>query len=179
MQVSSIKDERVILVDDEGREIGTAAKSEVHGTDTPLHLAFSCYVTNVTGQVLVTRRALGKLTWPGVWTNSLCGHPLPGEAHADAVRRRAEVELGLTLNSIDLVLPDFRYRAVDNGGTVENELCPVFLATTTAEPQPNPLEVAEFTWVDPAALRTAVGAAPWAFSPWMVLQLRSLEEFHA
>ena len=80
----------VVLLDDEGREIGTAPKSSVHGTDTALHLAFSCHVLNADGQVLVTRRALDKRTWPGVWSNSFCGHPRPAEPVMDAVHRRAD-----------------------------------------------------------------------------------------
>jgi len=68
-------------------------------------------------------------------------------------------------------LPDFRYRAVDASGIVENEVCPVYRATTTDALAPNPAEVVEYQWVSPDALRTAVAATPFAFSPWIVLQL--------
>lgn len=165
--------ELVVLVDHKGHEIGTADKALVHGTDTPLHLAFSCHVYNEAGEVLVTRRALGKLTWPGVWTNSFCGHPAPGEAMADAVARRAQFELGIGIGALEPMLPDFRYRAVDASGIVENEVCPVFSAVTTDAVAANPDEVAEWRWVTPESLRTAVAAAPYAFSPWLVLQLAS------
>jgi len=172
-------EERVILLDEEGREIGTAPKDSVHGADTALHLAFSCYVFNGRGEVLMTRRALGKKAWPGVWTNSFCGHPLPAEPLPEAVSRRARFELGLDLGDITLALPLFRYRATDSAGTAENEVCPVYVATTDAEPIPNPHEVMEYAWTDPATLRGAVRNAPWAFSPWLVLQARDLERFHA
>lgn len=163
-----------MLVDDAGRSIGAAEKTAVHTADTALHLAFSCHVYDDAGRVLVTRRALAKLTWPGVWTNSFCGHPAPGESVSAAIERRAAFELGITVSSIEVVLPDFRYRAVDASGIVENELCPVFRAVTTDAVAANPCEVAEHVWLDPASLRTAVAAAPFAFSPWLGWQLEQL-----
>jgi isopentenyl-diphosphate delta-isomerase len=114
-----------------------------------------------------------------VWTNSFCGHPGPAEPLTDAVHRRAEFELGLEIGQVDLALPDFRYRATDSSGIVENEICPVYFARATADPAPNPDEVVEFAWSDPADLRRSVLASPFAFSPWMVLQLRELESLHA
>ena len=166
--------EQVVLLDESGEAIGTADKVAVHSTDTPLHLAFSCHVYNEAGQVLVTRRALSKLTWPGVWTNSFCGHPAPGETFEDAISRRALDELGMTVGDVSLILPDFRYRAVDASGIVENEVCPVYRAVATSEVRPNPAEVSEFAWVSPEALATAATAAPYAFSPWLGWQLAQL-----
>ncbi len=162
--------ERVVLLGADGGAIGTELKASVHTTDTPLHLAFSCHVVNAAGEVLVTRRALGKSTWPGVWTNSFCGHPQPDEAPADAVHRRAEYELGLEIFDLELALPDFRYRAVDASGLVENEVCPVYIARTAGDPVPNPLEVMDTAWVAPGALGRALDLTPWAYSPWLVLQ---------
>ena len=172
-------EELVVLLDEDGKEIGTAAKNSVHCADTSLHLAFSCYVFNPYGEVLITRRALTKQTWPGVWTNSFCGHPAPAEALPDAVRRRAGFELGLNLTGIELTLPLFRYRATDSSGVVENEICPVYRAQALEDPLPNPHEVMDFAWTDPETLRRSVLASPFAFSPWMVLQLRELETFSA
>jgi isopentenyl-diphosphate Delta-isomerase len=172
-----IETELVVLLDDGGREIGTAPKSTVHGTDTALHLAFSCHVMDEEGRVLVTRRALGKRTWPGVWTNSFCGHPRPGESMIDAVERRAAFELGLELADVELALPDFRYRATDASGIVEHEVCPVFIARTRREPVLNPDEVMDARWAEPRELGAALSATPWAFSPWFVLQSRRLPQF--
>lgn len=163
--------ERVVLVSDDGTPIGVADKATVHGTDTPLHLAFSCHVFDEEGRILVTRRALSKRTWPGVWTNSFCGHPAPGETLEDAAIRRAGHELGIRLSSLTLAVGDFRYLSRDASGMVENEICPVFTAMTSDAIAAHPDEVMEWEWVNPEQLVSAVNAAPWAFSPWLTLQL--------
>lgn len=170
--------DQVILLDEDGKPIGLAPRATVHNANTALHLAFSCYLMRPDGQVLLSRRALSKRTWPGVWTNSFCGHPRAGETFADAVNRHAAHELGLRVANLEMRLPEFRYRAVDASGTVENEICPVFYATlASTEPiEPNPDEVMEVAWAYLADLGRAVLATPWAFSPWMVAQLRELRQ---
>lgn len=171
----------VVLLDERHRPVGTAPREGVHGADTPLHLAFSCWLTDAAGNLLMTRRALGKRSWPGVWTNSFCGHPRPGEDPVDAVRRYAPAELGVEVTAIQPLLPRFRYRAVDASGVVENEVCPVFTARLPedADPahlSPNPAEVVEHHWVAVEDLRTALRAAPWALSPWLREQAAQLDE---
>ncbi|AMO60861.1 isopentenyl-diphosphate delta-isomerase [Mycolicibacterium phlei] len=166
--------ETVILLDEDGRPIGSADKTAVHHAATPLHLAFSCYLFNADGRVLLTRRALGKRTWPGVWSNSFCGHPAPGERVDDAVQRRARQELGVGIGTPRCVLPDFRYRAVAADGTVENEVCPVFVARCDSEIQADPNEVMEWMWVSWEQLRSAVDL-PWAISPWAIEQIPLLD----
>jgi len=171
--------ETVVLVDDDGTPVGTAPKATVHSAETPLHLAFSCHVFDERGRVLVTRRALAKKTWPGVWSNAFCGHPAPGEDMVDAIGRRAQRELGLAISDVSVALPDFRYRAVDASGIVENEICPVFTARAASDPNPEPDEVSEWAWIEPEELREAVAAAPFAFSPWLGWQLRDWEGLYS
>lgn len=164
----------VVLVDDGGSPVGTAPRADVHTTTTPLHLAFSCHLLDDGGRLLVTRRALSKPTWPGVWTNSFCGHPRPGERVEDAIHRYGRHELGLDVHAVEPLLPDFRYRATDAAGIVEHEVCPVYSARTTQQPTPHPDEVAEHRWVDVGDLLAAVERAPWALSPWLVEQAPAL-----
>ena len=124
----------------------------------------------------LTRRALGKATWPGVWTNSFCGHPGPGESPAEAVLRRAGQELGMAVRDVRPVLPDFRYVATDASGLVENEVCPVYVARCP-DPDgvsPDPTEVAELEWVDWTRFRSDALSGRREISPWCRLQLDAL-----
>src|SRR6202161_2792486 len=166
--------ESVVLLDEAGCARGAAAKAVVHHAETPLHLAFSCYLFNRAGEFLLTRRADGKRTWPGVWTNTCCGHPLPGEPVRDSVRRRLRQELGIESAKLSLVLPRFRYQARMANGVLENEVCPVYAAYADVAPVPDPAEGAEASWVDGAASGEAVRAARQPVSPWCAMQLAEL-----
>jgi isopentenyl-diphosphate delta-isomerase len=166
--------EQVVLLDESGRPTGVADKATVHGHRTPLHLAFSCYLFNNNDQLLLTQRALSKKTWPGVWTNSCCGHPAPGEALLDAVARRLHGELGIATAQLTLVLPRFRYRASMDNGITENEMCPVLAARTNAEPRLNPSEVNNARWIDWTELSEGVISDTISVSPWCALQVRQL-----
>lgn len=171
--VIPLRDE-VVLLRPDGQPCGTADRVAVHGDDTPLHLAFSLYLLDEDGLLLMTRRALSKRTWPGVWSNSCCGHPRPGEDVAEAVRRRVGEELSLSVHALECAIPDFAYRAVDASGVVEHERCPVYVGRATGVLDPDPAEVMDAAWVAPDQVRAACAAAPFAFSPWSVLQLGRL-----
>jgi len=161
----------VVLLGDAGDEIGSAPKATVHSANTPLHSAFSCYLIDEEGRLLMTRRALTKKTWAGVWTNSFCGHPAPGETRESAIARRAAEELGASIFALRCILPTFSYRAQDAEGMVENEFCPVFVARLEGTIDPHPAEVVEWAWADTSDVIEAVARAPFAFSPWMREQL--------
>ena len=180
--------ELVVLVDSSGAAVGTADKATVHSVATPLHLGFSCYVLDRRGRVLVSRRALGKRTFGGVWTNSFCGHPGPGEPLVQAARRRARVELGLVLGEVRLVLPDFSYRARMDG-VEENELCPVLAAFVGDRPgspdgagdiptvDPDPAEIDRWRWEPWVQFRDAVLSGRYAVSSWCLEQVRLLATY--
>lgn len=175
--------ELVVLVDNQDQPIGTMPKSEVHGQITPLHRAFSCFVFNSKGELLLQQRAGSKKTWPLVWSNSCCGHPMPEESREDACKRRLKFELGLEFESelaeVYLVAP-YQY-CFSKDGVMENEICPILVAFTDDLPNPNPDEVEAIRymdWTEFVALMKTEGAG--GFSPWCVeetLILEGNEEF--
>jgi len=142
--------EQIVFVDENGKPTGeTGPKLESHTANTKRHLAFSCYIFRKSdNKFLVTQRAFSKKVWPGVWTNSVCGHPAPGEGMEAAIRRRAAYELGIdTLEDISCVLPTYRYTTPPYNGIIENEFCPVFVAYVDGDPEPNPDEVEAYKWL--------------------------------
>jgi isopentenyl-diphosphate delta-isomerase len=169
--VSRKSDELVVLCSSDGIAIGTAPKRTVHNESTRLHLAFSCYVVTDAGDLLVTRRSRTKMTWPGVITNSCCGHPLPSESMRSAIARRLDCELGIGLSTIDLILPDFSYSARMPNGILENELCPVFRAIVPLDCTitPNYDEV-DAAWWSPWLYFTQSIHNGQEVSPWCAMQ---------
>jgi isopentenyl-diphosphate Delta-isomerase len=165
----------VVVVDEQGRAVATAPKADVHSGNTPLHLAFSCYGFDAQGRLLVTRRSPNKRTFPGLWSNTCCGHPAPGEDLRAAVFRRMRQELGLDPYCLTLALPWFRYKAEMNG-IVENEICPVFLCRIASGAEPDPGEVCDMRWQSWADYVETVLALGSRLSPWTVLQVRELIE---
>ncbi|KQS66101.1 isopentenyl-diphosphate Delta-isomerase [Modestobacter sp. Leaf380] len=168
-------EELIVLVDDDGRQVGTMPKRLVHHGDTPLHRAFSAYLFDDAGRLLVTRRAQVKQTFPGMWTNTVCGHPGPGEDDAAAIARRASDELGLGVTDLAPALPGYRYRA-EFDGVVENEICPVYVGRFVGEPRPDPAEAGEWEVLDWPAFRARQEAEGDAWSPWCREQARLIEE---
>lgn len=170
--------EQIVFVDENGVPTGEVGpKLESHTANTRLHLAFSCYVFNDKGEFLVTQRAHTKKVWPDVWTNSVCGHPAPGEDMIDAVKRRLDYELGMAANDFQVVLPNYRYTTPPYNGIIENEFCPVFVARATTEPLPNPEEVDAYKWVawdDYVAEAQADTADVWSW--WCKDQLKQLKD---
>lgn len=165
--------EQVVLLAEDGSAIGVEDKAVVHHADTPLHLAFSSYVFDSAGHTVLTRRALHKKTFPGLWTNTCCGHPLPAEDLAQAVLRRLQDELGMKCSDPELLLPAFRYRAVMDG-VVENEMCPVFRVLSDDEPTPNPDEVDSTERVAWTEFAAGVLDGTREISPWSRLQVAEL-----
>jgi len=140
------QNELVVLVNEKDEELGVMEKVKVHTAKTPLHRGLSVFLFDKKGRVLVQRRAMHKLTWPGVWSNSCCGHPLPGEAYIDAARREVKEELGIEIEELRKVA-DYRYTFTRNG-IVENEVCPVFIGKAAGEVKLDPSEVMDWKWME-------------------------------
>lgn len=168
-------EEHVVLVNDNNEVLGTAPKATVHTDKTPLHRGFSSFVFNSKGELLLTRRSAKKKTWPLVWTNTCCGHPALDEKTIDAVRRRLKDELGLRIDEVYEILPDYRYK-VAKDSVVENELCPVFIAFTDQQPQLNKDEVEEVRWMPWSEFVTEINEHHNEWSPWCVEEVQLLDK---
>lgn len=145
-----MQEEQIVFVDEQGKPTGeTGPKLASHTAHTKRHLAFSCYIFNrKTRLFLLTQRAHVKKVWPDVWTNSVCGHPMPGEALEIAIRRRSNYEIGISaLSDITCILPSYRYTTPPYNGIIENEFCPIYVAFTSEKPYPNPKEVDAYRWI--------------------------------
>ena len=140
--------ENIYFVDKNDIPTGEIAeKLSAHNSNTKLHAAFSSYIFDSTGKFLVTQRAHTKKVWHGVWTNSCCGHPKPGESRESAVKRRLQYELGLTISQLQLVVPDYIYKTPPYGGIIEHEFCPIYVGIAESDVVINPNEVEDYKWV--------------------------------
>jgi isopentenyl-diphosphate delta-isomerase len=172
--------EKIVLVNQSGQPIGSAPKLSSHNAHTPLHLAFSCYIFNLQGLLLLTKRAETKKVWPGMWTNSVCGHPEPEEAIVDALRRRCLFELGIhDIRDIEVLLPDYRYKTPAFNGIIENEVCPVYIATAFQEPKLNSEEVDEYKWINWDEVLEDVISRPNRYTYWFKDQLPKVKNLKA
>lgn len=166
-------DEMIVMVDDNDRPLTTERKSLVHSDDTKLHRAFSVFLFDNKGRLLLQQRAFSKVTWPGVWSNSCCGHSMLHESVLDAAVRRTRFELGVRPQNLVNALPNFRYRA-ELVGIVENEICPVLVGLIDRQPRPNPDEVAATKWVPWEKFVEMTRDPGSGLSPWSVLETEEL-----
>jgi isopentenyl-diphosphate delta-isomerase len=136
--------QEVILVNKNDEEIGTMEKMEAH-LQGMLHRAFSVLIFNSNGELLIHRRAFGKYHSEGLWTNTCCSHPLPGETIVEAANRRLKEEMGMTASLAPLF--SFIYRAELENNLVEHELDHVLIGFTDEQPLINPDEVCDYKWI--------------------------------
>ncbi|MDP2323413.1 MAG: isopentenyl-diphosphate Delta-isomerase [Gammaproteobacteria bacterium] len=161
-------EDRLILVDEADREIGTLPKTEGHLGAGTLHRAFSVFLFDRQGAVLIQQRAAGKMLWPGYWSNSCCSHPRPGEPVDAAGQRRVREELNIGCRLAFLY--KFRYQAHFGDVGSEHELCYVYAGYPHGTLAADPVEIADYRWVSPEVLTQEIAACPDRFSPWMKLE---------
>jgi len=160
--------ERVILVDEHDREIGQAEKLSVHRGEGQLHRAFSVMVFDGRGRVMLQERASGKYHFGGLWTNTCCGHPRPGESVEAAGRRRLHEEMGLDVELREVGV--FRYEADDGAtGLREREIDHVLTGRIDGEPTLNPEEAQGWRWAAIDELDRELADHPERFTPWFPL----------
>lgn len=167
-EIVSSEDDELILVDERDREVGTLAKGACHDGEGVLHRAFSLFVFNPRGELLLQRRAEGKRLWPGYWSNSCCSHPRAGEEMDGATHRRLAQELGM--RSSLRYLFKFQYHARFGELGSERELCWVYAGVSGDEVRANVNEVADWRWISPDRLDREMSTGEDVFTPWFRLE---------
>ena len=162
--LSDMTDEQLILVDELNHAVGIGSKDTVHRKGL-LHRAFSIFLADAKGQIVLQQRSLQKYHSGGLWANTCCGHPRPGERTLSAARRRLHEELGVTAT---LSFGFFsRYRADLDRGMQENEYVYVFFGRLRDEPRPDPAEVAAVQSLSPDEIKRRIDKSPQSFTYWL------------
>lgn len=157
--------EDVILVDSEDRELGIGEKLETHRRGA-LHRAFSVMIWDKNGRLLLQRRQIDKYHSGGLWTNTCCGHPRPGESAGEAAFRRLDEEMGFSCPLTPM--GTFTYRAELGDDLIEHEIVHIFRGRYDGAVAPNPEECDGFSWSNPDVIRRQADAVPHAFSAWFL-----------
>ena len=166
--------EYVVLVDEKDKEIGTLEKLQAHMVGK-LHRAISVFLFNSKGEFLLQRRALSKYHSAGLWTNTCCSHPRPGEDTADAAKRRLKEEMGMTceLNEVH----SFIYRAEFENGLMEHEFDHVFTGVSDLKPIPDSAEVGEWKYISKEELFRDLSVHPEDYTAWFRICMREIALF--
>lgn len=167
-EVVSSEAEELILVDEDDRTVGYRSKAGCHDREGLLHRAFSVFIFNRQGEVLLQQRAAGKRLWPLYWSNSCCSHPRRGESMDEAVQRRLDQELRITCPLRFLYKFQYQARFGDEGS--EHELCSVYIGRSDDLVRANATEINDCRYVLPDALDWELESNPDAFTPWFKLE---------
>lgn len=164
----------VILVDEQDNAIGSMGKMEVH-EKAVLHRAFSIFIFNHKGEVLLQKRADNKYHSAGLWTNTCCSHPRPGEDTLSAAHKRLEEEMGFT--TVLSKAFSFIYKAPFDNGLTEHEYDHVFTGTYNGPVHPNPQEVSDYCYQSMSAIKSNIEMQPGHFTEWFKIALPKLEQY--
>jgi isopentenyl-diphosphate delta-isomerase len=165
-----MKIEKVILVNEQDEAVGEMEKLEVHQKGL-LHRAFSVFIFNANGQMLLQQRAKSKYHSAGLWTNTCCSHPMPGEDTIAAARRRLKEEMGLDASLEQKTF--FIYKAVFENGLIENEYDHIFTGSTNNEPEINKREVENYEWLSLTEIKNRIKSNPEHFTYWFKLAVEN------
>lgn len=166
--------ERLILVDSDDRAIGTLSKADCHKGSGVLHRAFSVFIFNRQGDVLLQRRSAEKPLWPLYWSNACCSHPRDGEDMEVALHRRMREELGIECPLSFLY--KFQYQADFGEAGAENELCSVYAGQHDGPFDPNEAEIADLRFFGRRELAAKLEQEPEHFTPWFLLEWQRIEQ---
>jgi isopentenyl-diphosphate delta-isomerase len=168
----SFDDEPLILVDEDDNEVGYRSKGDCHQGHGILHRAFSIFLFDKQGRVLLQQRAAGKPLWPLYWSNSCCSHPRRGETMDQALHRRLREELGLEA-SLKFIYK-FTYQADFGDRGAEHELCHVYIGASGGEVRVHPAEIADWRWVPLEEVTRELEDASSAYTPWLKMEWKAL-----
>ena len=172
--IVSSENESLILVDNDDRETGNLSKAECHDGDGILHRAFSVFLFNDQGELLLQQRGAEKRLWPMYWTNTCCSHPRQGESMGMATERRLQQELNVG-SALEFVYKfEYQVRFGDLGS--EYELCSVYLGRMSGEATANDSEIAALRFVSAQDLQTEIDSQPEQFTPWFNMEWQRLNE---
>ena len=171
-RIVSSESEALILVDADDQPVGEASKAEAHDGDGILHRAFSVFLFNSSGELLLQQRSLEKRLWGGFWSNSCCSHPRVGETMQVATRRRLDDELNLAAD-LEYVYR-FQYQASFGEAGSEHELCHVFLGRCPDEVDVNESEIAAVRFVPAVDVTRMLDESPDAYTPWFRMEWERL-----
>ncbi len=156
-------EEQVILVDKSDKPLGLMPKMEAHEKGC-LHRAFSVFITNSKGEIMLQQRAHSKYHSPGLWTNTCCSHQREGESNTDAGMRRLNEEMGFKVSLTELF--SFIYKADFDNGLTEHELDHVMQGEYEGDPLINPDEVSNWKWMHPEEIKRDIEINPEAYTAW-------------
>jgi isopentenyl-diphosphate delta-isomerase len=167
--------EEIILVDENDNMVGFETKLKAHEDGGKLHRAFSIFVFDARGKLLLQRRAKKKYHFGGLWSNTCCSHPKKGEELQDAAQARLQQEFGFDTRLKEIF--SFLYRASDaRSGLTEHEFDHVFYGEFDGDPRPNPDEIEDWKWVDVTDLMSDLKNNPHYYTPWFKIALQGVIE---
>ncbi|PRX53159.1 isopentenyl-diphosphate Delta-isomerase [Flagellimonas meridianipacifica] len=158
-----MKEENVILVNEDDQPIGLMPKMEAH-EKAVLHRAFSVFIVNEAGEIMLQQRAADKYHSPLLWTNTCCSHQREGETNIEAGKRRLQEEMGFSVDLKELF--SFIYKAPFDNGLTEHELDHVMIGYYNDVPNINPKEVASWKWMQPSDIKKDISENPEEYTAW-------------